>query len=152
MRTTAILTTWLFVGILMLVAASNPAGAASTSVTCKDGKTVKVTTGTDSGTCTVEADDLQNCMSAPGVCQYAGCSDGNKEGWGGCNGAGKAYCGLKGCTIQRVVGTPTPPAPGGNGKPLLPGLLDTRPGLAPIGPPPTGTPKAPTPPAGPVLR
>lgn len=144
MRTTAILTTWLLVWILMPVATSNFADAASQSITCKDGKTVNVSTGSDSGSCSVEADDLQNCMSASGVCQYVGCTDGNKEGWGGCDGAGNAWCGQKGCSIK-LTGI------GGN-RLLAPGLLKANPGFTPTPPPPIGTPLAPKPPAGPVLR
>lgn len=151
MRTPAIMTALMFVGMLVSAFASNPAGAASTSIKCKDGKTVSVSTGTSGGSCTVEADDLTDCMSAPGVCQYAGCSQGNNEGWGGCDGSGKAWCGQKGCTVSRVSGTSKPPRVI-KGQTIAPGLLENSPGFAPNNPAAAGTPVAPRAPAGPVLR
>ena len=153
MRTTATLTALTLVGILMSVTASNPAGAASTSVKCKDGKTVTVSTGNSGGSCSVEADDLSDCMSAPGVCQYAGCSNGNSEGWGGCDGSGKAWCGEKGCTMKLVSGgTSKPPSRGVKGQIMAPGILETSPGFAPNNPSSTGTPTAPRSPGGSGLR
>src|SRR5215213_8147470 len=127
MRTTTTLTALLLAGMLMAVAASNPASAASTSVTCKDGKTVTVSSGTAGGSCSVEADDLTDFMSAPGQCQFASCTQGNSEGWGGCDKGGKAWCGLRGCTVNLVGGTPRPPRP--NRPTLAPGLLENSPGL-----------------------
>jgi len=152
MRTTAMLTALMLVGIFLSASASNPAEAASTSVKCKDGKTVTVSTGTSGGSCSVEADDISDCMSAPGVCQYAGCSQGNNEGWGGCDGSGKAWCGARGCTMKLVGGTPKPPSRGIKGQTIAPGLLENSPGLAPNNPSSMGTPIAPRAPAGSGLR
>ena len=142
MRSSTTLTALMLVGILMSVTASNPAGAASTSVKCKDGKTVSVSSGSSGGSCSVEADDLQDCMSAPGVCQYAGCSDNKNEGWGGCDGSGKAWCGQN-CTMKLVSGTSKPPPRVRIQPPISPGLLESSPGFTPNSPSPAGTPAAP---------
>jgi hypothetical protein len=149
MRTTSTLTALVLIGILMSVAASNPAFAASISLKCKDGKTVSVSTGTPGGSCSIEADDIDDCMSAPGVCQYAGCTDNKSEGWGGCDGSGKAWCG-QGCTVK-LVGTSKPPPRVIRVQPP-PGLLENSPGSTPNRPSPSGTPTAPRQPTGPVLR